>query len=260
MAERVPVLGVRDGFVQRCRADAERLGGDRDAPALERPHGEAEPLVDRTQDLVVADADVEIEVGAAEAPDAEGVGARGSRDARRVHRHQERRHPLTAQARPRAREHDGDGGRFGVRDPDFPAADPVARAASDGPRLLIGGVGAGVRLREREGAYRLARRQPSQPLLFLRRPAGMRQQLGDQRIGDRQRHRNRRARLRDRLDRQRVAHVIEAGATPPAWNGHPEQAAAGGRPHDVERKLARLVDRRRTRGDHLLRELARSTA
>ena len=77
----------------------ERLRGDRDAAALQRPHRQPESLIDGAEHLVVADLDVEVEIHAAEAAHAERIGARRPRDARRVHRHEKRRDALAAQAR-----------------------------------------------------------------------------------------------------------------------------------------------------------------
>ena len=83
----------------------------------------------------------------------------------------------------------------------------------------------------------------------------MRDHLGDERVGDRQRHRDRGARARDRLDRQRVADVVAARRRPTLRNGDAEQALPRRRVHHVERKLARLVDGRRALRDTLAREL-----
>ena len=128
LTELLALLRVGDRLVERRLADAERLRRDRDAAALQRPHREPEPLIDVAEHLVVADGDVEIEIHAAEAADAERVGARRARDARRVHRHEKRGDALAAQPRPRAREDDRDRRFLGVGDPDLAAGDAVAVA------------------------------------------------------------------------------------------------------------------------------------
>ena len=156
-------------FGQRRLADAERLRGDGDSAALQRPHREAESLVHRTEDLTVGDLDIEFEVHAAETADAERVGARRASDAGGIHRHDERRDALPAQVRPRRREDDGDGGDVGVRDPHFASGDVIPAAGLDGFCLLIGGIGSRVRLRKRKGADRLAACETPQPFFFLRR-------------------------------------------------------------------------------------------
>jgi hypothetical protein len=86
---------------------------------------------------------------------------------------------------PRAREHDRHGGLFGVGHPHLAAADPVAVAGSHGGRLLIRGIGAGVGLRQRERADRLAARQRAEPALALLVASGVGDQLADQRVGHR---------------------------------------------------------------------------
>ena len=78
---------MRDRRVQRRLADAERLRRDRHATPTQRPHREAEALIDRAEHLIVAGADVELEIHAAEAADAQRIGTGRARDARRVHRH-----------------------------------------------------------------------------------------------------------------------------------------------------------------------------
>ena len=75
-----------------------------------------------------------------------------------------------------------DGG-LGVGDPDLAAGDAVAVARLHRRGLLIRRIGAGVGLRQRERADRLAGREPAQPLLALLVAAGVRDQLGDERVG-----------------------------------------------------------------------------
>ena len=76
LPERLVLLRVFERFGQRRSADAERLRGDGDASALESEAGHREALARRPQQLVRVDADVgEIEIHAAEAADAEGIGA-----------------------------------------------------------------------------------------------------------------------------------------------------------------------------------------
>ena len=77
--------------------------------------------------------DVEIEIHAAEPAHAERVGARRARDAGRVHRHEKRRDALSAQPGPRRREHDDDGRRVGVGDPDLAAGDVIAGGHASRP-------------------------------------------------------------------------------------------------------------------------------
>jgi hypothetical protein len=92
------------------------------------------------------------------------------------------------------------------------------------------------------GSDHLAARQRPQPLIALPVAAGVRDQLGHERVGDRQRHRDGGARVRDRLDGEHVADVIASGAAPLFRNGHAEQPVLPGRVHDVGRKFAGLID------------------
>ena len=131
------------------------------------------------------------------------------------------------------REHDRDRRFLGVRDPHLAPGDAIAGAGFDRRGLLIRGVGAGVGLRQRKGADRLAARKPAQPLLALLIAARVRNELGDERVGHRQRHGDRRARLRDRLDGERVAHVVAPGAAPRLRNRDAEQPMAGRGAHHV---------------------------
>ena len=125
----------------------------------------------------------------------------------------------------------------------------------DGPGLLVGGVGPGVGFRKRKRADGLTGCQPPQPLLFLRGTPGVGEQFGHERVMDDQRDGDGGAGPRDRFDGEGVARGSRGRAAPGLRNGHPEQAALRGRTHDVEGKLAALVDCRRARGDDLRREL-----
>ena len=254
LTELLAPLRVSDRLGNRRLADAERLRGNRHASALQRPHREPEALVDVSQHLIVGDLQVEIEIHAAEAADAERVGAGGARNAGRVHRHQKSRDALSAQTRTRAGKHDGDRRFLRVRHPHLAAANAIAVALAYGGRLLIRGIGPGVGLRQRERADRLAGGQPPQPALALLITSGMSDDLGDERIGHRQRHRDGRAAFGDRLDRQRVAQIIAAGTAPRDRNGDAEQPVLRRGVHDVGRVFAALVDRGGARRDDVARE------
>ena len=82
-------------------------------------------------------------------------------------------------------------GGLGVGDPDLAAVNHVAVVVEAGDGLLIGGIGAGVLLRQREGADRLARRERAQPALLLRVAAELGERLGDERVVDDGNHRDR---------------------------------------------------------------------
>ena len=212
-------------------------------------------MIDRAEHLPVADGDVQLQVHAPEPANAERIGAGNPRHAGRVHRHHERGDPFPPQSGPRAREDDRHRCHVGVGDPHLAAGNPVAVARLHRLRFLIRGVRARVGLRQRERADGIAGGQPPQPLLLLVGPAGMGDQIGDERVLDDKRYGDRGAGRGDRLDRQDVAQKVEPGAAPLARQRRPEQAAAGSRAHHVERVLTRFIDPRRPRRDHLTREL-----
>ena len=255
LTELLALVRVADGLVERRFADSQRLGGDRDPPALERPHREPESLIHLAEDVSVARRQVEIEVHAPETADAERIGARRTADARRVHRHEKRRDALTAEPGPRAREEDRDGCLFGVRHPHLPAGDAIAIARAHGHRFLVRRIGAGVRFGKREGTDRSAARQRPEPAFTLPIAPRMGDYLRDERVGHRQRYRDGRARLRDGFNRERVAHIVAPRPAPRSGNRDPEQPVRGGRVHHVRGVLARLVDPRRPLRDDLAREL-----
>ena len=81
LAERLVLLRVRERRVERRLPDAERLRGNRDAAAVERPHRDLEAVARAAEQRVGADAHVaQLQVGAAEPADAERLGARRARE------------------------------------------------------------------------------------------------------------------------------------------------------------------------------------
>ncbi len=182
LTERVPRPGKGDGFGDGRLADAERLRRHTDASALQRPHRQAEALVNRAEHLLVGHLDVEVEIHAAEPSHAERVGASRTRDPGRVHRHQERGDALPALAWTGAGKHNRHCGDVGIGHPHLSADDAVAVAGALGAGLLVGGVGAGVGLGKREGGQRLTRGETAQPFVLLPGTSGMRQQVRHQRV------------------------------------------------------------------------------
>ena len=122
-------------LVERRLAGAERLRGNRDAAAVERPQHDAEALARRAEQRVGIDPDVvKLEVHAAETADAERVGRGDALDAGRVHRHEERADAAAAHAGLRRGEHDHEVGRLGVGDPDLAPVERRSRARRGAPR------------------------------------------------------------------------------------------------------------------------------
>ena len=246
---------MRDRFGERRLSDAERLGGNGHATALQGPHRETESAIDLAEHMIVADVDVELEVHASETAHAERICARRTGDARSVHRHEKRGHALTSKARARRREHNHDSRRLRVRHPHFASGDAIAAARFDGRGLLICCVGAGVGLRQRKRADRCPAREPAQPPIALLFAPGMRDELGDERIGHRQRDGDGRAGRRDRLEGERVAQVIAPGSAPSPGNRDAKEPLWCRGAHHVGGKLARLVDGGSPRRYDLAREL-----
>src|SRR5205809_259994 len=84
--ELLAALGVRGRRRERGLGDAERLRGDGNPPAVERPQRERKPAVHVAEDGVAWDRDVEVEIQAPEPSDAERIRASRSCDPARGHR------------------------------------------------------------------------------------------------------------------------------------------------------------------------------
>jgi hypothetical protein len=241
---------VRDGGVERGAADAQRLRGDRDAPAIQRAQRDAESLTARAEDRLRADPHLlELEIHAAEPAHAERVRADRASETRRVHRHEKGGDAAAARVRLGRREHDGDLRRLGVGYPHFAAGDGVAAIVRARDGLLVAGVGAGVLLGQREGANRVAGCQAPQPFLFLRGGAELGNRLGDERGVDRGDDRDDRAGPGEGLDRQRVSDVVPSAAAPLARDRRAKQAERRRLADQRTRELAGLIDPRRLRRD-----------
>jgi hypothetical protein len=219
---------MRNRFAKRRFADAERLRGNSNPPAVKRPQGNAEPVAFGAHPVVGADEHVvEIDVAAPQAAYAERVHDLPTAHAGRVDGDQERGHaPATDACRGR-REHHQHIGRLGIRDPYLATSDPVSVSVPLGRRALLAGVRTGVRRRQREGAECLAGRQPPEPPIALHRAAKVCHQLCDQGIVHREDDRECRAGARDLLDGEGVAHVVMSNAAVGRVNGDPHQSARG---------------------------------
>ena len=142
----------------------------------------------------------------------------------------------------RGREHHRDVGRFGVGDPHLAAGQSIAEPVDGGAGLLVGGVGARIRFRERECAKRLPLRQRPEPALLLLVAAELGDDLGNERIVDGEDHGHRGARPRHGFEAERIAHVVETEAAPLLRNRDAEQAVPGGSTDDLSREDAAFVD------------------
>jgi len=88
----------------------------------------------------------------------------------------------------------------------------------------------------------------------LRVAPRVRDHLGDEGIGHRQRHGDGCARACHGFDRERIADVVAPESAPRFGNRDAAQPFGRGRVQDVGRELARLVDARRALRDDLARE------
>ena len=122
--------------------------------------------------------------------------------------------------------------------------------------LLIGGVAAGIRLGQAVAAEQLTLGERHQILLLLRLVAVGHERIAHQRVVDRADHAVARAYPRQLLDRDHVAQVVHARATPLLGHEHAEQPELthllGGR----ERELVSLVEVSGDRPDLFLGERA----
>ena len=82
----------------------------------------------------------------------------------------------------------------------------------------------------------------------------MRNHFGDERVGHRERDGHRGARARDRFNRERVAHVVAAGAAPLFRDRDAAQPVLRRRVDHICRELAAFVDARGTERDDVARE------
>ena len=280
LAERFVLFRMSDRGIEGRLADAERLRGDRDAPAVERPHCDLEAVAGTTEERIRLDTDVvELQVHAAKAAHAQRVGGRETLDAGRVERHQERADAAPAAPRLRRREDDGHGRCLRVRDPDLAAiqhvslliqpcdgllvcgavvvvdllevADPLvlARERLDDahPGDVLGERGrqsstAGVSASKR--ADPVARDQLTQPRLLLRIRAELVDGFRDERVVHACNDGNDGAGTCDGLERERVTDVVPARTAPRRRNRDAEQAAGRHLLHELAWEHAALVDHR----------------
>ena len=151
---------------------------------------------------------VELQVHASESADAERIGDAMRVMPGRVHRHQEGADAAAAAAGLRRGEDDRQIGGLRIRHPDLASVDHVPALVEPRHRLLVGRVRAGMLLRQREGAERLARspaaaaRSPSAP----RMPKGASGSATSELLT--RDHRDDGAAARERFEREGVADVV----------------------------------------------------
>jgi hypothetical protein len=167
LAERMPVAGMRERLLEGRGADAERLRRDGHPPPVQRPQRQPEPFPGSAEERVRRHADVvKLEVHASQPAHAQRIGGHDARDARRVEGNEEGADAAAAHAGLRGGEDDRDLGDFRIGHPDLPAIEDVAAVVEVRQGLLVGGIGAGPRFRERKRADGLPTGQPSEPGLL----------------------------------------------------------------------------------------------
>ena len=117
------------------------------------------------------------------------------------------------------------GSRLGVGHPDLATREPRADPVGGGNRLLVRGVGPGVRFGQREHAERVAGGERAQPPPTLRVGAEAQEYFRDERVAHAQDDGDGRTGACDGLDRHRVRHVIVPQTAMLARDGDPEQPA-----------------------------------
>jgi hypothetical protein len=149
--------------LESLRRDPDRLRGDSDAPAVERRHRDLEPLpfppepvFDRNHDVGQEDLDrsggVDAELDLVPRPVEAG----------RVRVHQERRDAARLLRGVGHREEQAEVRLLPAGDEDLLSGDPIVAPLENGATLLVGGVRAGVRLRQGEASELLAARERCQ--------------------------------------------------------------------------------------------------
>ena len=246
---------MRQRFFEGRLSDADGLGGDRHAAAVERPHGDAESAAGVAEHRLRGDVHgVEVEIPASETAYAERIGGGRRVHARGVGGHQERRDAAAPDARLGRREQDENAGGGPVGHPDLAPGQAVACAVGDGPGELVGGIGAGVGFREGEGADGGAARQGPEPCLALGRRSEAGDDLGDEGVVDRQDRGQGGAGRGDRLDRRGIADVVAAGAPRRHGDGDPHQPLLAGPADEIGGKAVGGVDLGRARPHFHFRE------
>ena len=149
---------MRERLVERRLPHTKGLCGNRDAPTIERPHGDPKPLARATEHRLAVDLHtIEVDVHTPKASHAERIGRRGGLQTWRIHRNEEGTHSPPTDARLGRGEHDHQIGRLCVGHPDLATAEPIAPLILARARLLVRRIGPGVLFRQRKRPQRGAR-------------------------------------------------------------------------------------------------------
>ncbi len=138
----------------------------------------------------------------------------------------------------------------GVGDPGLRAVQDVAAPVPDGPRLLVRGVRARLRLGQRVGARAPRPDASSRRIVgLLALAAELPDRVAHDGVVDRDDHGRRRADARELLDGEDVGERVGPGAAVLLRDHHPEDAHPGEARQDLARKRARLLALRHSRRD-----------
>ena len=153
------------GIVEGLLGSADRAGGDVDAPAIERLHGELEPFPLLPQPVTGGDAHgAEVHLPGGLAVPAHLLLRLAVTHAGGLGRYHEGGDPLRPLAAGAGHHHQHIGAA-GARDEHLAAVDDVILAIAHGAGLEGRGIGSGARLGEAVGAQQLAAGEPWHPLL-----------------------------------------------------------------------------------------------
>ena len=170
LAELLALLAVLDSLVQRALGDTHRLSGDADTAAVQRAHGDLKSLAHRSQHTIRGHADVIIgDDAVAGGADTHTLDILADGDAGGVLQIHDKggqtlggRHRAVSQSKD-----DAHIGKAGVGGEDLGAVQDPVLAVLHGHGLGALYVGAGVGLRQAEGADLAAVHQRTQELLLL---------------------------------------------------------------------------------------------
>src|SRR3954467_13677028 len=232
--EGLAYLRIVARLLERGATDANRLGADPDATAVERGHGDLEPVALVPEPLGSGYLHVlEEDRARGRRADAELVVGLLAQEARGGRLQDERGDPLRALGEIGHREEHDTVGDGSVGDPILRAVHDVHVALLHGGRALLRGVASRLRLGEPEAAELLAPRVGREEALLLLGGAILRDRIAVEGIVHAQRDSGARATAGDLLDGERIGDVVHARAAPLGGNGDPAEP-------ELERLLQRL--------------------
>ncbi len=256
LAELDPLLRVGDRRVQRGLGYAQRLRGDADPPAIEGLHRDLEAVALPAQQRVLRDTAVgEVQGRSAGTADPQLVLGLADGEPGGVLLDDERAHPARSLRRIGLREDDIDLGVRGVGDEDLRSVENVLVPAPHRRGGASAGIGARGGLGQGESAQAAAGRHVMKVPVLLGLGSELEDRPGGKRGVSRHDDGGGRARPRDFLKRDYVAHVIRPGATHFLGVGHAHEIKGRHLRDDLAGKAVITVDLGRDRRQLGLGEL-----